>query len=1302
MEFRVLGPIEVLEDGRRLAIASGRERALLALLLIHAGQVLSTDRILDAIWGDAAPDSGAKTVAFHISRLRDALFPGRRRGEPCTTLTTEPGGYCLHVDPGDVDADRFAGLALEGRALVATEPASARAHLADALSLWRGEPYADVGYETFAQAEVQRLEELRLGALEDRLEADLALGRDRELIGELESLVTANPLRERLRGQLMTALYRADRQAEALRVYEQGRRLLAEELGIDPSPELERLQAWILQQDVRLARSSQRGAPRNPYKGLRPFGEQDKADFYGREALVARLVERLAEVARAGRLLIVVGPSGSGKSSVVRAGLVPALRAGALPGSEHWPICAMYPGARPFRELAGALAASTGGTEGEVAAALEREDGLTRVLAEAIPGDVPHLVLVIDQFEELFTLVDDAPQQERFLSVLAHALAADQGHLLVVATLRADAFDLLLRSSRFGELVRTGTEVVTPLAPDELERAIARPAQSVGVEFEPGLASEVIADVARRAGELPLLEYALTELFDRCTDRRLTREGYRSVGGVLGALSRRAEETYAALDAEEREVARQVFLRLVSAGDDGRPSPRRASRAELWALSDHEGRVEEVLDRFGRGRLLSFDRDAATGESLVEVAHEALLFRWSRLAGWLDQAREDIRLRRRLSDAVAEWERSGRDASFLLTGKRLDDLAAWAGSTTLRLDGAEQELLDTSAAERRRRGEADIARVERERALERRAATRLRALVAVLALGLVVAVSLTVAVYGQGASAQEQKDVAYSRELAAASIASLDNDLGLSLSLATRAAEATVDRGYVTEEAMYALHWALQQNHVAYPGGNAPVAVRSGPHGLAGVELLPPSELIALASSAGGRSLSAEECRTYLHRANCPPLPSPPTRNLRVYTQAGIVPVAQLAASSLSGTAVDAVSQVPADLAPLLEQFGRQTGITVSLAAGQDDLDAGLASGRLPDVAIVSSPAVVADLAREHRLIGLDGLVDAAAYRSAAGEYLTSLGSVGADGSWPAADGELYGASIATEVSSLIWYPEAAFEQAGYAVPRTWNDLLALARRMADEGRTPWCLGAEAGADSGAAVADIVEDLVLHDAGQSVYDQWTSGRLPFVNTRIRQAFRSFEGLVESDELVLNGVRSIALIPEHLAAWPMLTDPPSCWLHPGAASDRASLPAGPSTKLAVFAFPAADPANADAVRGQAYQVVIFHDRPEVRSFVRYLLSEEFAATATSALVPAGLWPVAGVSDGYTPDAIAAMEHDLLQRSVELGAFRVDATDLMPRTTAHAFSQAMLTYLAWGPSSLDQLLQGIDGGQTGASP
>src|SRR5919198_1380617 len=267
-EFRILGPLEVSVDGEPLPLTGQKQRALLALLLLEANRVVSTDRLVDALWGDQPPRTAATSLQNFISQLRKLLGP--------ESLVTKPPGYLLRVEPDELDLERFRGLVDEAR----SEPPDARAaKLRKALELWRGPALADLGFETFAQSEIGRLEELRLAVVEDRIEAELEAGHHGEIVGELEAFADEHPLRERLRAQLMLALYRSGRQAESLQIYHDTRRVLVEELGIDPSPALQQLHGAILRQDPSL----ETGAPA-------PQAPQDRLDDVVETLLAGRLV----------------------------------------------------------------------------------------------------------------------------------------------------------------------------------------------------------------------------------------------------------------------------------------------------------------------------------------------------------------------------------------------------------------------------------------------------------------------------------------------------------------------------------------------------------------------------------------------------------------------------------------------------------------------------------------------------------------------------------------------------------------------------------------------------------------------------------------------------------------------------------------------------------------------------------------------------------------------------------------------------------------------------------------------------
>ena len=309
MDFRILGRLEVLEGDRAVTLAGTKQRALLALLLLHANETLSADRLIDELWGEFPPATAAKTLQVHISRLRKALQRISGSGAAAVVVTRE-GGYELRADRESIDSGRFERLVSEGRSeLVAGRPERAVSALEAALSMWRGPPLAEFADQHFAQAETARLEDLRVAALEELIEAKLALGRHAEVVGALEPLIAGQPYRERLRAQLMLALYRCDRQAEALQAYQDARRKLVEELGIEPGERLRELERAILAQDPALALASAGNA------ATKPGAQVPAIAFVGREPELGELIAGLEDAcAGRGRLFLLVGEPGIGKS----------------------------------------------------------------------------------------------------------------------------------------------------------------------------------------------------------------------------------------------------------------------------------------------------------------------------------------------------------------------------------------------------------------------------------------------------------------------------------------------------------------------------------------------------------------------------------------------------------------------------------------------------------------------------------------------------------------------------------------------------------------------------------------------------------------------------------------------------------------------------------------------------------------------------------------------------------------------------------------------------------------------------
>lgn len=569
-------------------------------------------------------------------------------------------------------------------------------------------------------------------------------------------------------------------------------------------------------------------AAENPYKGLYAFGEGDAENFFGRETMIQELLSRLAdsdvpdEGAGQGlsRFLAIVGPSGSGKSSVVRAGLLPALRGGGVPGSENWFIVDMTPGTHPFEEVEAALLRIATNPPDSLLGQL-REDarGLLRASKRILPQDgITELLLVIDQFEELFTLVEDEKMRSEFLDSLVNAVIDPRSRMRVIITLRADFIDRPLQYVDFGELVRKRSEFTLPLSPDELEQAITQPLARFRMSVEPELLATIIHEISGQPGGLPLLQYALTELFERREGPLLTLSGYQAIGGVAGALARRADEIYEALPNEEQAATRQLFLRLITLGDGVGENAavadtrRRVRLSELTDLGNAVA-IEQTIERFGRYRLLTFDHHFVTREPTVEVAHEALLREWGRLRVWLDESRDDVRQQRLLAAAAAEWLATNKDHGYLLRGSRLAQFEGWANRSKLALTTDEQAFLTASIAAETERKAKDEARQQREletaqqlaeeqtrRAEEQTtAAQSLRQRAYFLVGALIVAAVLAAAAFGFARSSTDNANLAATRAaealLNANSAATSEAEAVMNADVAaTREAEAERER----------------------------------------------------------------------------------------------------------------------------------------------------------------------------------------------------------------------------------------------------------------------------------------------------------------------------------------------------------------------------------------------------------------------------------------------------------------------------------------------------------------------------
>ncbi len=432
--------------------------------------------------------------------------------------------------------------------------------------------------------------------------------------------------------------------------------------------------------------------PRNPYKGLRAFTGDDAHDFFGRDTLINELAATLEGALaseekdrQCARLLAVVGPSGSGKSSVVMAGLLPRLREGRLPGSEQWVyLDPIVPGTRPIEALT--LALSEHLPDKSLKAIREDlEDDSARglhLLATKLakrPGT--KVVLLVDQFEELFTQTPSEDERRHFLDLLLTATTEPHGPVIVLLTMRADFYDRPMRYPLLHQLMQAHQTSVLPMGIPELREVIEKPAAlpDVRLTFEGDLVGDLLFEVQGQVGALPLLQFTLDQLFQRRSGRQLTLSAYRELGGVKGALTKQAEETYAALPSEEhRKLARALFVRLIDPGASEQDTTRRRAALSEFSLPEASQTrlLQEVADAFIAVRLLTTNEIAGT--TTIEVSHEALIREWPRLATWLREARDDIPLQQTISKDVAEWSQRGKPRDRLYRGSQLKEAQVWA------------------------------------------------------------------------------------------------------------------------------------------------------------------------------------------------------------------------------------------------------------------------------------------------------------------------------------------------------------------------------------------------------------------------------------------------------------------------------------------------------------------------------------------------------------------------------------------------------------------------------------------------
>jgi DNA-binding SARP family transcriptional activator/WD40 repeat protein len=712
----LLGPLVVDGDGARV---SPRDRVILAALALHAGEVVSSERLAEALWGERPPASWSKVVPGCVMRLRRVFG--------AESIETTPHGYRLVLRPEDVDVCRFDRLVARGRELIALGEADRAAHvLGEALALWRGRPLVELEVWDEGRIEAARLDELRMEAEELRVDAALRAGRCREVLGEAQARVAEAPLRERRWELLALAQYQAGHQGEALRSLNRARSVLATELGVDPGPDLVAMEQAILRQDPALvARDAQpEPSPVCPYLGLVAYDVGDAESYFGRDADVADCLRRLATAG----VLAVVGPSGSGKSSIVRAGVAAALE------RDDRRVVIVTPGSHP-------------------------NDALT---ALSVPGPAP--VLIVDQCEEAVSLCLDVTERDRFLSALVdHAATAP-----LILTIRADRLGDLSIHQDFARILEQGLHLLGPMREADLRTAIEGPAHQAGLLLEPGLIDLLVREVEGEPGALPLLSHALRQTWERREGRTLTVAGYRGSGGIRGAVAQTAEDIYRGMPTDQQPLMRDLFLRLVSRTSDAEPVANPVPRRTVVTENVRERLVERLVET----RLVTSD------DGVLMLAHESLARAWPRLRTWLDDDVEGQRVFRHLAAAADAWDLMGRPDAELYRGMRLTAALEWRDRVGPDLAPTERDFLDAAhqRAEAEDRATLEVSR--RQKRSRRRRRGVFAGVVAVIAIGV-----LASAVAVQESQRADTATAAVAAERAGEGATS-DNDVDRSLLLA--------------------------------------------------------------------------------------------------------------------------------------------------------------------------------------------------------------------------------------------------------------------------------------------------------------------------------------------------------------------------------------------------------------------------------------------------------------------------------------------------------------------------------------
>jgi WD40 repeat protein/DNA-binding SARP family transcriptional activator len=744
LEIRLLGQFKVQFAGRFIQIPSRPAQSLLAYLVLNAGVAFRREKLAGLLW----PDTNEENARGY---LRRALWQLRKSFENAEA----PWQDYLQIDEITIAFNKNSAYWLDAELISQHQERDdwQPDQLLAAVSSYQEELLPGF-YDEWVVVERERLQicyDQKMRLWLNRLVSEHCWD---DVLEWGERWITLGYVPEPAYRALMIAHAGIGDLAGASAVYQRLIETLDRELGVSPSDDLIEIYTQLMDgktpMDVLLPLQVYQwnlydkpplpGDP--PYKGLAFFDVKDADLFFGRESLVARLVGNLREH----NLLAVVGASGSGKSSVVRAGLIPAMKGqkplfdGSLPpqGSHNWLVRVFTPTSHPLEALITNVCEETGEQQIRLLEELLQNPAiLDRIAQDRLKGQgASHLLLVIDQFEEIFTLCREELERIAFIEALLSAVdPSASGSISIILALRADFYGHCGNYPNLSQALARNQEYISVMSTEELRRAIELPALKNSWDFQPGLVDLLLRETHEEPGALPLLSHALLETWLRRSGKTMTLKGYAESGGVRGAIAKTAEKVFfQTLTPAQQILARNIFLRLTELGEETQDTRRRAVIAELIPSPESISAVQEVLEILAEARLVTLSTDTA------EVAHEALIREWPILRQWLTEDREGLLLQRHLTEAAEEWKAMDRDTGELFRGARLAQALEWVGSHADSLNPLEQEFLEASnrlenqraaelEAQRQRELEAaqKLAEAERQRGKEQaKASKRLR------------------------------------------------------------------------------------------------------------------------------------------------------------------------------------------------------------------------------------------------------------------------------------------------------------------------------------------------------------------------------------------------------------------------------------------------------------------------------------------------------------------------------------------------------------------------------------------------